>query len=293
MHEERLDQACTRRRQQRLLQHLRQHDCEAAIVTRPEHVQWLCGVRFPWVLEAAAAILADGSTVLASPNRAPDEVAADDVVTFEAQSLATLRNDQHERSLFALQRALGPRLKARRMAAEFSRFPLFLSQHHPADWVNVEPMLYQLRRQKEADELCLIRRAIAGTGCMYERCGPSWLRASRNWRFSASCRRPPWNNSASRRPRRVTIINAAPPAAPHASAEPLVQASYILDLGPAYRGYFADNCRTIAVKGSTDQQQAAWACMLQVFAHVEQHVRPGTSAQSRTARPKPFSRRLP
>ena len=69
---------------------------------------------------------------------------------------------------------------------------------------------------------------------------------------------------------------------------------YILDLGPAYRGYFADNCRTIAVKGSTDQQQAAWACLLQVFAPR------GTACASRhehsrscTARPKPFSRRLP
>ena len=166
------------------------------------------------------------------------------------------------------------------MAAEFSRFPLFLSQHHPADWVNVEPLLYQLRRQKEADELCLIRRAIAGTGGMYERRGPSWLRASRNWRCSASCRQPPSNNSASRRPRRVTIINAAPPVAPHAAGRTARTGElYILDLGPAYRGYFADNCRTIAVKGSTDQQQAAWACMLQVFAHVEQHVRPGTSAQ--------------
>ena len=47
MPEERLDQTCTRRRQQRLLQHLRQHDCEAAIVTRPEHVQWLCGLDSP------------------------------------------------------------------------------------------------------------------------------------------------------------------------------------------------------------------------------------------------------
>ena len=71
MHDERLDPTCTRRRQQRLLEHLRQHDCEAAIVTRPEHVQWLCGVRFPWVLEAAAAILADGFTVLAAPNLRP------------------------------------------------------------------------------------------------------------------------------------------------------------------------------------------------------------------------------
>ena len=34
---------------------------------------------------------------------------------------------------------------------------------------------------------------------------------------------------------------------------------YILDLGPAFRGYFADNCRAIAVnRKPTDEQQTAW-----------------------------------
>ena len=43
-------------------------------------------------------------------------------------------------------------------------------------------------------------------------------------------------NSASRRPRRATITNAAPPAALHAAAGSRVPGElYILDLGPAYR----------------------------------------------------------
>ena len=271
MPEERLDQTCTRRRQQRLLEHLRQHDCEAAIVTRPEHVQWLCGVRFPWVLEAAAAILADGFTVLAAPNRAPDEVAADDVVTFEAQSLATLRNDQHERSLFALQRALGSRLKARRMAAEFSRFPQFLSQHHPADWVNVEPMLYQLRRQKEADELGLIRRAIAGTGYMYERAraivapGVSELEVFSQLQAAvveAFGEMPTATGN--------DYQCGSPGSAVQCGRTAQAGELYILDLGPAYRGYFADNCRTIAVQRECRPNKTRPGdCMLTVFAHVD------------------------
>ena len=35
---------------------------------------------------------------------------------------------------------------------------------------------------------------------------------------------------------------------------------YILDLGPAYRGYYADNCRTFFVGAGepADAQQTAW-----------------------------------
>ncbi|MBI2478137.1 MAG: aminopeptidase P family protein, partial [Planctomycetia bacterium] len=54
---------------------------------------------------------------------------------------------------------------------------------------------------------------------------------------------------------------------------------YILDLGPAFRGYFADNCRTIAVTEADDDQQEAWRFIMKVFKHVEQSVKPGKNAQ--------------
>ena len=51
---------------------------------------------------------------------------------------------------------------------------------------------------------------------------------------------------------------------------------YILDLGPAYRGYFADNARTIAVDGRpTDKQLAAWQHVCEALAVVERRARPG------------------
>jgi Xaa-Pro dipeptidase len=54
---------------------------------------------------------------------------------------------------------------------------------------------------------------------------------------------------------------------------------YILDLGPAYRGYFADNCRTFAVTKSDSRQQEAWSYIQQVFEHLERTVRPGKSCR--------------
>jgi Xaa-Pro aminopeptidase len=54
---------------------------------------------------------------------------------------------------------------------------------------------------------------------------------------------------------------------------------YILDLGPAFRGYFADTARTIAVSEPTDEQQAAWAHVTAVLRHVEQNAKPGKRAR--------------
>jgi Xaa-Pro aminopeptidase len=55
---------------------------------------------------------------------------------------------------------------------------------------------------------------------------------------------------------------------------------YILDLGPAFRGYFADNCRTIAVDGHpTDVQCWAWEFIVPVFDLVEREVKPGKSCR--------------
>ena len=51
---------------------------------------------------------------------------------------------------------------------------------------------------------------------------------------------------------------------------------YILDLGPAFRGYFADNTGVIAVdRRPSDEQLAAWERILPVFSLVERTVKPG------------------
>jgi Xaa-Pro aminopeptidase len=56
---------------------------------------------------------------------------------------------------------------------------------------------------------------------------------------------------------------------------------YILDLGPAFRGYFSDNCRTLAVDGKpTDAQQRAWEKIAEAFPLVESRVKPGVGCRA-------------
>jgi Xaa-Pro aminopeptidase len=56
---------------------------------------------------------------------------------------------------------------------------------------------------------------------------------------------------------------------------------YILDLGPALRGYFADNCRTLSVdRRPTDAQQRAWEQIAAVFPVIERIVKPGVRCRA-------------
>jgi Xaa-Pro aminopeptidase len=271
-------QAC-RGRQQRLLEVMRQQGLDFVIVNQPENVQWLGGQRFGWVFQAAAALRADGHLTIAAPAKPPAEAAADRVVSYEAQWHSTLRNDQRRACRNVLYDAIKNEMEGRRVGVEFSTHGVNDSSVS-MQLVDIEPLMYELRRKKSADELAKIKKAIAGTEKMYERAREiirpgvteievfnelqaaavrefgEMLTGTGNDYQCGSRGGPPRNN----RPAEAGEL-------------------YILDLGPAFRGYFADNCRTIAVTQASDLQLQAWSYVMKVFDHVEATVRPGKSAK--------------
>lgn len=287
MTDHQLDPACCRLRQRRLIAEMQQLECDVAILTTAEHVQWLTGVRYPWVLRSAVAILADGRAMLASPNNAVETGAIDECVAFEAQTLCTLRNDQTERSLQALRRILPTPNQRIRTAVEFSCFPRHFAGQKDGDWIDIEPALHRLRRRKDEDELRLIRTAIAATRKMYERAraiiapGISELEVYNQLQAAAveEFGEPP---TATGNDYQCASPGGPPRRGRTASAGEL----YILDLGPAYRGYFADNCRTFAVRGICDEQYRAWETVMSVFQLVASTVKPGVSARDLYAKAK-------
>jgi Xaa-Pro aminopeptidase len=263
-----------RGRQRRLLDEMQRQKLDLVIVTRIEHVQWLTGVRFGWVFSPAAALSADGHLTLCAPNRPPEKAAADTVCTYEAQWNSTLRNDQPQAAAEALSRALAERQRPRRIGVEFSTF----GRHYniEAETLDIEPTLFRLRRRKDADELALLGRAIAATGAMYAEArriiepGMNELEMFNRLQATAveSCGEMltgTGNDYASG-------VRGGPPRDRRIEDGEL----YILDLGPACRGYFADNCRALAVnRRPTDLQQAACQHIAAAFTLVEQFVRPG------------------
>ena len=269
-----------RGRQKRLLAEMQRLRLDLVIVQQNEHVHYLTGARYAWTFSPAAALWADGHMTLAAPKKPVLEAAADELITYEAQWLSTLRNDQRQACANELMVALRKKAAPRRIGVEFSGFTSHLAAF-PGERVDIEPTLYQLRRRKDTDELARIRKAIAGTEKMYqlareiiepgiteievfnrlqavavEEYGEMLTGTGNDYQCGARGG-PPRNN----RPAKDGEL-------------------YILDLGPAFRGYFADNSRAIAVnRKPTDEQQTAWTYVAKVLDHVQATAKPGKSCR--------------
>lgn len=262
-----------RQRQARLLERMRALSLDRVIVQQPENVQWLTGFRPHRLMAAALSLDADGHCMLSAPNAPPENVAADDCVTFEAQWCCTLRQEQPSDALRVLTEALAKRPQSARTGVEGSRTSMAVSE----EIVDIEPDLWYLRRRKGPDEIALIHRAVDCTHAMYA--------AAREHIRSGITE--------------LELYNILHAAAVNAAGEPLTHPLgndfqcnspggpprtrpaetgelFVLDLGPAYRGYYADNCRTMCVGGEPNQAQlAAWEAIVAALKYVEQTVRPG------------------
>ncbi|MGV3608278.1 MAG: M24 family metallopeptidase [Planctomycetaceae bacterium] len=271
--------AC-RGRQKRLLAQMQALQLDLVIVTQTEHVQYLTGARFPWVMSPAAALYSDGHMVLCAPKKPTLDAAADEVVHYEAQWHSTLRNDQRQASTEVLLKALAGRPAPKRVGVEFATFgPHF--NPLAGERVDIEPTLYKLRRRKDADELARIKKAIAGTGKMYalarQIIEPGITEIEVFNRLQAAAVEEFGEMMTGTGNDYACGERGGPP---RANRQAKAGELYILDLGPAYRGYFADNSRAFAVdRRPTEKQLEAWSYIQKVFAHLESTVKPGKSCK--------------
>lgn len=271
-----------RSRQQRLRQRLADRKLDRTILVSHENIQWLTGFRPHRLMRAAVVLDVEGGCTLAAPNQIPENAAADEIVTFEAQWLATIRQEQLELAIRSLAPVVKPR-SGRRTGVEFSTCGWHVQQLLEdlfEDVTDLDTDLWKLRRNKDSDELAMIRRAVDCTQAMY--------------RTAREIIAPGISE--------LEVFNQLQAAAVRVAGDPLTATGndyqcgspggppreraakdgelYILDLGPCYRGYYADNCRTIAVNGRpTDEQLKAWEAIVAVLELVEQSVRPGVSCR--------------
>jgi Xaa-Pro dipeptidase len=276
-----IDVAACRGRQKRLLAEMQKLKLDLVIVGTHEHVQYLAGPRFTWFFSPVAALDADGHLTLIAPaTTIPQVHAADDVRPYVAQHLFTLRNDQRVASSEALIDALAGSRKPRRIGVEFSIAGPCLTGPLGAEVIDIEPTLYQLRRRKDADELARLKVAIAATGAMYRRAremiAPGVNELDVFNELQAVAVRTCGEMLTGTGNDYASGVPGGPPRDRKIEAGEL----YILDLGPAYQGYFSDNCRAFAVNGKpTDDQQRLWERIVPVFKHLQAVVKPGKSCR--------------
>ncbi len=250
---------------------------DAVAVGLPHHVYYFSAFLPRWVHEAAFVLLADGRSWMATPNTPAKDAAAEQVVPFEAQWSATLRQEQAAvvgKMVADLLKSRGARRVGIDASAVISQVALVSDTTLEA----IDPVLWQMRRKKDADELALMQRAIRCTEAMYARArqiiepGISELRVFSELHAAAV--------ETAGEPLTALLGNdfqCGTPGGPPRQNRPARDGEiYILDLGPCYRGYHADNCRAIHVnRKPTDAQHKAWQVLVAVFDIVERMAKPG------------------
>lgn len=261
-------------RQQRLREVMQNTKCDRAILTSRENVHWLTGFWVHPLMNTAAILELDGNCTLIAPNEEPSHHAATKVIIFEASSLCTLKQNQIE--LIANQ----IESPATITATEYSDCPVQIREIMGQSPIDLGPAILSLRRTKDRDEVDMLRHAIGCTHAMYTTArqiiepGITELEVFNRLHMAGvaaagepltACGNDYRSNAA-----------GGPPRPRAAQSGELM----ILDLGPAYRGYNADNCRTFAVnKSPTDEQQAAFEVIKSTLEMVETTVKPGVSCK--------------
>lgn len=272
-----LDPVHAKGRQRRLLGEMQAQRLDAVVVGWTPHVYYFTAHQAHWLQQSAFVLWADGRSLLIAANEPPDGTAADEAVAYEANPMGTQRQEQ---PLIVAQRVAaaleaGP---ARRVGIDASLVTSQLAATLGGDVVPVDPFLWQLRRRKDPDELELMQTAIACTDAMYRRAreiiapGVAELAVYAELHAAAV--------AVAGEPLSAYLGNdyacGVPGGPPRRGRVAQGGELYILDLGPAYRGYFADNSRAICVDGKpTDAQLDAWQTVTAVFPIVERMARPG------------------
>lgn len=277
-----LDPAASRVRQQRLLPALRESKVDAIVVGLPAHVYYLSAHDTFWQHQSAFALFRDGTSLLIRADGSVRTVAADRVETYEATWMGTQRMDQPAtvgNQMARTVKAAG----ARKVGVDTSPVSQTFARAFDGHSEMIAPVLWQARRQKEPDELALMRRAIECTRNMHERArkiievGVSETRVfAELYATAVLTAGVPLSPSYLGNDFQCGSPGGPPRKGRAAQAGEL----YILDLGPAVGGYFSDNSRAYSVdRKPTDEQLKAWEVVTGVFPIIERMAKPGVSCR--------------
>jgi Xaa-Pro dipeptidase len=276
-----LDPIFSRQRQQRLLTICQNKKLDAIVLGLPQHVYYASSHRPFWLHSAAFVLLASGKSIVATANNKNESAAADEVVAYEANWLGTQRQDQPAVVAEQVQ-AILKHHHVKRVGIDASAVTSQLCLQFDGHPESINPEIWQARRQKFPDELQLMRKAIACTYAMYDKAReiiqPGLNEIELYTQLHAAAVK------SSGEPMTALLGNdfacGEPGGPPRHDHRAQLGQLWVLDLGPSYRGYFADNARAFSVdRKPTDAQMKAWQAITEVFPIVEKIVRPAVRCQ--------------
>ena len=268
----------SRVRQKRLLDAMQERRLDSVVVGLPHHVYYFGAALPHWLQFAALVLFADGRAWLTSGNRPAENAATDEAVSYEAAWLATLRQEQPAVVAAQVIEALRVR-KSRRIGIDTSAVTaqIVLMRDAGQEIESVDPVLWQLRRVKDADELALMRKACKCAEAMYRRAReivrPGVSEIDVFVELNAAATREAGEPLTALLGNDYTSGGGGGPPRPGRIAN--AGESYILDVGPCFRGYFADCCRAFSVdREPTDAQMKAWEEIVAALKIVERLAKP-------------------
>jgi Xaa-Pro dipeptidase len=273
-----LDPNLSRARQQRLLKQMADRKLDAVVVGLPHHVYYLSAFHPHWLQFGAFVLFADGRSWLTCGNSQAKDAAADDVVSYEASYAGTLRQEQPAVVAAQVVAALKAR-RAKHIAIDTSAVTAQLAIMLGEVGVEpIDPVLWELRRVKDEDELALMRKAVNCAEAMYRRARdviqPGVREVDVFAELSAAAIREAGEPLTALLGNDFACGVGGGPPRPGTVAE--AGQFYILDVGPSYRHYFADVSRAFSVdRKPTDAQLKAQAAIVGVLKLVESMAKPG------------------
>jgi Xaa-Pro dipeptidase len=256
---------------------MQRRNLDAVVVGLPHHVYYFAAVRAHWLQDAAFVLMSDGRSWLTSGNKPAENAAADEAVSYEASWLGTQRQEQAAVIAAQVIEVLRSR-GAKRVGADASAVTSQVAMMAAGGVEAIDPELWQMRRRKDADELALMKSAIRATEAMYVRAKQLIEPGVEELTVFAQLHEAAVKSTGE--PMTALLGNdyacGAGGGLPRKGRAAKAGEIYVLDLGPTYRGYFADNCRAFAVDGKpTDEQMKAWTAIVEALAIVERMAKPG------------------
>jgi Xaa-Pro aminopeptidase len=168
--------------------------------------------------------------------------------------------------------------RVRRIGVDASAVTSQVVMRFDDEVVSIDADLWQYRRRKHVDELAMMRTAIACSEAMHRRAreivAPGITEIEVFTELNAAAVKRAGEPLSALLGNDYEVAAGGGPARSGVTAKP--GQLYILDLGPAYRGYFSDNSRAYSVdRKPTDIQMKAWHAIAGVFPIVERMAKPG------------------
>jgi len=264
-----------RTRQKRLLDQMASLSVDAAMVTDRRHVHYLAGWWSHQYIPSVLVLKPDGHVTLVCNDTPADPVAADDIVTYEAQKLCTF---VHDRAANAARAALPALEGMTRLACDEAPRPGLLGDRKLVD---LSDALLTIRRTKDEDEVAMLRRSILATEAAIARVRDVIQPGMTEVQMCAHIHAAAVEAAGELIDEMGNDFQANAPGGP-ARTRPMQAGELVpLDLSVCIRGYTSDMCRTIAVDHQpTEKQLQCHELIMGALARVETTIRPGASCRS-------------